>query len=161
MPRKSGLILSQASRHPQNLHRVQERMALGACSALIYSLLATVVNTLGRLVPTVWNAVIAATAIRAAMRPYSTAVAPLLFRRRLIKVANKAHLSHSPGKGQKLAASCTARTRASAATRPHSIAVKPCCFLNGLLNIVDISSSFVLLAEFDRSDYCALGLTFC
>src|SRR3954468_9613893 len=40
-----------------------------------------------RLVPTAWKAPIAATEIRAAMSPYSIAVAPSSFFRRLIKIA--------------------------------------------------------------------------
>jgi hypothetical protein len=43
-----------------------------------YSLVATVENVAVRLVPTVPNTVTAATAINAAIRPYSIAVAPIL-----------------------------------------------------------------------------------
>jgi hypothetical protein len=41
-----------------------------------YRSVATVLNRVLRLVPTSWEAAIAATAIRAAIRPYSIAVAP-------------------------------------------------------------------------------------
>jgi hypothetical protein len=41
-----------------------------------------------KLVPTNWNAVIAATAISAAIKPYSMAVAPFSFFKRLVNVAN-------------------------------------------------------------------------
>jgi hypothetical protein len=47
---------------------------------------ATVVNVEVRLVPTALQAVIAATAISAAIRPYSTAVAPSSFFRSLVNV---------------------------------------------------------------------------
>src|SRR5947207_5830139 len=53
-----------------------------------YSLVATVENVEVRLVPTVPSTVTAATAIRAAIRPYSMAVAPSSFFKSLFKVAN-------------------------------------------------------------------------
>ena len=53
-----------------------------------YSFVATVENVAVRLVPTVPNTVTAATAINAAIRPYSIAVAPSSFFKSLVKVAN-------------------------------------------------------------------------
>jgi hypothetical protein len=55
-------------------------------------LFATVVNVDVRLVPTAPNAVIAATAMRAAIRPYSIAVAPSSFVQSLINVGSIALL---------------------------------------------------------------------
>src|SRR5437764_2547448 len=60
--------------------------AFGKCAG--YSLVATVENVEVRLVPTVPSTVTAATAIRAAIRPYSMAVAPSSFFKSLFKVAN-------------------------------------------------------------------------
>jgi hypothetical protein len=56
------------------------------CNA--YSFVATVENVAVRLVPTVPSTVTAATAIRAAIRPYSIAVAPSSFFKSFVKVAN-------------------------------------------------------------------------
>src|SRR5216110_1577071 len=53
-----------------------------------YSFVATVENVAVRLVPTVPSTVTAATAIRAAIRPYSIAVAPSSFFKSLVKIAN-------------------------------------------------------------------------
>ncbi len=53
-----------------------------------YSALATVEYVAVRLVPTVPNTVTAATAIKAAIRPYSMAVAPSSFFKSLVKLAN-------------------------------------------------------------------------
>lgn len=52
-----------------------------------YSFLATVEKVLVRLLPTVVKTVTAATEIKAAMRPYSIAVAPVSFLRSLINIA--------------------------------------------------------------------------
>ena len=51
-------------------------------------MVATVENVEVRLVPTVPSTVTAATAIRAAIRPYSMAVAPSSLLKSLVKVAN-------------------------------------------------------------------------
>src|SRR3979411_844186 len=59
----------------------------------LYSLLATVVNVEVRLVPTALHALIAATAISAAIRPYSTAVAACSFFRSLVNVWSTASSS--------------------------------------------------------------------
>src|SRR5207253_9171089 len=59
-----------------------------------YSFVATVENVEVRLVPTVPNTVTAATAIRAAIRPYWMAVAPSSFFKSLVKLAN---IGGSPG----------------------------------------------------------------
>src|SRR5437763_16932862 len=60
--------------------------AFGKCAG--YSLVATVENVAVRLVPTVPNTVTAATAIKAAISPYSIAVAPSSFFKSLVKIAN-------------------------------------------------------------------------
>src|SRR5437868_14862530 len=60
--------------------------AFGKCAG--YSFVATVENVEVRLVPTVPSTVTAATAIRAAIRPYSIAVAPFSFFKSLVKIAN-------------------------------------------------------------------------
>ena len=51
-------------------------------------MVATFENVAVRLVPTVPNTVTAATAIKAAIKPYSIAVAPSSFFKSLVKVAN-------------------------------------------------------------------------
>ena len=51
----------------------------------VYSLVATFENVAVRLVPTVPNTVTAATAIKAAISPYSIAVAPSSFFKSLVK----------------------------------------------------------------------------
>src|SRR5213075_3498863 len=53
-----------------------------------YSFVATVEKVAVRLVPTVPSTVTAATAIKAAIRPYSIAVAPCSFFKSLVKVAD-------------------------------------------------------------------------
>jgi hypothetical protein len=55
---------------------------------IAYSFVATVEKVEVRFVPTVPSTVTAATAIRAAIRPYSIAVAPLSFLKRFINPAN-------------------------------------------------------------------------
>ena len=55
---------------------------------ITYSFVATVENVAVRFVPTVPSTVTAATAMRAAIRPYSIAVAPSSFFKSLDKVAN-------------------------------------------------------------------------
>src|SRR5215212_11881278 len=66
--------------HPVRTAQVQARPALAGrapvCKGLYFSWFETAVNVLVNLVPSVVIAAIAATAIRAAMRPYSIAVAP-------------------------------------------------------------------------------------
>jgi hypothetical protein len=57
-------------------------------SADRYSFEATLLKVDVRLVPTNWNALIAATAIKAAIRPYSIAVAPSSFFHNFISVTN-------------------------------------------------------------------------
>ena len=63
-----------------------------------YNLLATVENVAFRLVPTVVIVATAATAIRAAIKPYSIAVAPSSFLKGLINFANisKPPLAEAP-----------------------------------------------------------------
>src|SRR5205823_4991724 len=72
-----------------------------------YRSVATVLNRVLRLVPTSWNAAIAATAINAAIRPYSIAVAPSSSRNRrtstnfaLIFLSCKKDIRHSPFGGR-------------------------------------------------------------
>src|SRR5581483_10588470 len=77
---------------------------LGLWSRLAYSFVATVLNVELRLVPTVPITVTAATAIRAAIRPYSIAVTPSSLLNSLFNVANiRVSL---PGRRPKFARQC-------------------------------------------------------
>src|SRR3977135_4180738 len=95
-PACGGLQALLRSARPGPFTRTMKEKTPGSCRHRApirnrqqrYSFVATVENVEVRLVPTVPSTVTAATAIRAAIRPYSIAVAPSSFFKSLVKIAN-------------------------------------------------------------------------